>query len=94
MKPLGNTAAFFYGKFHKLGIRRRRRYGEHRLTDTRNGEHCALSGSVLKSLFAVGRNNSESFYIRSVDTDIRNNAYFRNKRFFNVKHFHDLPTSS
>ena len=42
--------------------------------DTRNGEHCALPGSVLESLFAVGRDNSERLFVGGVDTDIRNNA--------------------
>ena len=59
MEPLGNAAALFNGKFHKLGIRRRRSNRKHSLSDTRNGKHGALTGFMFESFFAVGSDYAE-----------------------------------
>ena len=81
MEPFGQTTALLYRKFHKLFVRRRRGYREHRLSDTRDREHCALSGNVYERLFAVKSNDAEGLNVRRVYSYIGDNTEFRDQSF-------------
>ena len=94
VEPLGDAAAFLYGKFHIFFVCGRGGYGEHSLADTGNREHGALTGLMLKSLFAVGSYHAEGLDIGRIYADIRHYADSGNKRFSHLSHFSLLLTFS
>ena len=63
-------------------------------SDAGNREHGALTGLMLKSLFAVGSYHAEGLDIGRIYADVRHYADGGNKRFSHLSHFSLLLTFS
>ena len=76
--------ALLDAEFLVFFVRRRRGDGEHTLADARCAQHSALAGHMLEELAALRRIDAERLDVRSLLTDVRDDADLRDQNVFYI----------